>query len=267
MMTAALAALADLPRVADALPDVVTTPGGVVAGLVVLALVDATSFGTLLIPVWLLMTPGGVRARRVLVYLGTIVVFYFAVGLLLLLGADLIAGPFGDFSQTRGFLMAQFFVGAGLFALSFALDSKTAKARAAERAANGGGRITAWRARAMGSGSGRGSLLALMALATTAAAVELASMLPYLAGVGLISGQGWTSPLPAAALLGYCLVMVLPALILLVARLTAARALDRPLSALDRWLTNNAASTTAWVVGIVGVLLALNAANSLNIAF
>ena len=51
--------------------------------LVLLALIDATSFGTLLIPVWFLITPGRIRATRVLVFLGTIAAFYWVLGLLL----------------------------------------------------------------------------------------------------------------------------------------------------------------------------------------
>ena len=51
------------------------------ASLAALALIDSTSFGTLLIPIWLLLAPGRVRAGRMLVYLGTIAVFYFAVGM------------------------------------------------------------------------------------------------------------------------------------------------------------------------------------------
>jgi len=241
------------------------SPEALVGILVVLALVDATSFGTLLIPVWLLMAPGGVRPGRVLAYLGTILVFYFAVGLLIMFGADAFLGRYGAVLDTRGFLIAQFLVGAALLAISFPMDSKKARARAAEQAATGGGRIANWRTRAMGGGTGRrGSLVALMVLALTAALIELGSMIPYLAGIGIISSQGPPWPLSGALLLGYCLVMIAPALILLVGRLTAARALERPLTSLDRWLTKNAASTTAWVIGIVGVLLALDAGRTLG---
>ena len=57
------------------------------ASLVGLALVDSTSFGTLLIPVWLLLAPGRTRWGRVLLYLGTVAVFYLALGVALSAGA------------------------------------------------------------------------------------------------------------------------------------------------------------------------------------
>lgn len=205
-----------------------------------------------------------------LVYLGTIVVFYFTVGLLVMFGADAFFRQFGGLLDSTPALVAQVVIGGALVALSFAMDSKSAKARAAERAANGGGRVNKWRARAMGESDGhtlsrRESLLALMGLAVTAAAIEVASMLPYLAAIGIITTQGPAWPTSGLLLLGYCVVMVLPALVLLVARLVASRALEKPLRRLDGWLTRNAASAAAWVVGIVGALLALNGAGGLDL--
>jgi cytochrome c biogenesis protein CcdA len=206
-----------------------------------------------------------------LVYLATIVAFYFAVGLVIMWGAEAFFRQFGSALESTHALVAQFLIGAALFGLSFAMDSKKAKARAAERAASGGGRINKWRARAMGEQQAEdqsltrdSSLMALMGLALTAAAIEVASMLPYLAAIGIITSEGPGFPVSALILLGYCVVMVTPALLLMAGRLLAARALDKPLRRLDDWLTRNAASTTAWVVGIVGALLAVNAAGSLN---
>ena len=228
--------------------------------LAVLALVDSMSFGTMLIPVWLLMTPGRVRIGRMLGYLGTIVAFYFIVGLLIMFGADAFLTRYGDVLQSRGFLIGQFVLGVALFLISFLLDSKKAKARAAERALNGGGRVNTWRTRVMGdSDTPQGSFAALMGLALTAALIEVASMLPYLAGIGIITTQGPAWPTSGLLLAGYCIVMIAPALILMIGRLVAARTLDKPLTRLDQWLTKNAASTTAWVIGIVGFLLAANA--------
>jgi cytochrome c biogenesis protein CcdA len=242
---------------------------GVLAGL---ALIDSTSFGTLLIPVWLLAAPGRLRVGRMLVYLATIVTFYFSLGLLILWGAEAFFRQFGSALESTPALVAQLLLGATLFAVSFAIDSRKAKARAAERATNGGGRLNKWRTQAMGQPRADsqtmnrdGSLLGLMGLALTAAAIEVASMLPYLAAIGIITSQGPGWPTSALLILGYCMVMVAPALLLMVARIVASRALDKPLRRLDDWLTRNAASTTAWIVGIVGALLAVNAAGGLDL--
>ncbi|PTU57465.1 hypothetical protein DBB34_03710 [Sphaerisporangium cinnabarinum] len=274
--------------------------------LVVLALIDSTSFGTLLIPVWLLLAPGRLRAGRVLVYLGTVAGFYLAVGIVVLLGAGAFLDRFGAALDTRAAAIVQLLLGIGLFALSFRFDSKRAARKAAQSdaappvagrpdavgtgpwtgagaGAGAGaetvgsgvpsspprpGRISRWRERALGIeadavGTGavrtRSSVLPLVGLALGAVAIEVGTMLPYLAAIGIVttSDVGW--PGSGAILAAYCVVMVAPALLLLLGRLVAARAVDPVLRRLDRWLTKNATDMTGWVLGALGVLLALNA--------
>lgn len=252
--------------------------------LALLALLDSTSFGTLLIPIWLLLAPGRVRPGRLLLYLGTIVAFYFAVGLVIAFGASTFMEEITAFLATQPAKWLQLILGAGLLVFSFTIDGKK------KREGDGPGRLARWRARAMGGedaaeglgagtssleGAGaragttvaakRSSALALMALALTAAMIELASMLPYLAGIGLITTEGPGWPGNAGLLAGYCAVMVAPALLLLGARLVAARAIEPLLQRLNTWLTKNAASTTAWVVGIIGFLLARDAGTQLGL--
>ena len=137
--------------------------------------------------------------------------------------------------------------------------------RDAQRAAAGAGRTARWRARAMGSERATaGTTASVVALAIAAVAAEIATMVPYLAAVGIIPTQGPGALGDAALLAGYCLVMILPALILSVGRVLARDALEGPLSALDRWLTRHAPSTAAWVIGIIGVILALRAVYELG---
>jgi hypothetical protein len=54
--------------------------------------------------------------------------------------------------------------------------------------------------------------------------------------------------------------MVLPALVLLAARLVARNAVEPVLRRINDWMVKNAASTTGWVLGIVGFLVARDAA-------
>jgi hypothetical protein len=240
--------------------EVMQSPGAVAGPallvvLALLALIDSTSFGTLLVPVWLLLAPGRVRVARMTLYLGTIAAFYALVGVAIMLGAGAFLDRFGDILESRAAGVIELVLGVGLFAYSFTLDSKKARERAA--AEGGTGRVRRWRERALGVAPG--STGALAALAIGMGLVEVATMLPYLAAIGLIttSGPGW--PLDAGLLVAYCLVMILPAALLTIARVTAERWVARPLQRIDRWLTRNAASTTAWIVGIVGFLIARDA--------
>ncbi|MDR7384306.1 GAP family protein [Promicromonospora iranensis] len=241
------------------------TGAALIGALAVLALIDSTSFGTLLIPVWLLMSPGRVRVGRMLVYLGSIAGFYALVGLAILLGAGAVSDTLGTLSSNRPFLIAQLVLGVGLVAWSFKLDpiggKKPAEPAAGTDVPGRPGRLSRWRERVLGSESGSGGALATLAVG--AGLVEVASMLPYLAALGLIGTQGPGWPMSGVWVLGYCLVMIVPALVLMAARLVAARLVERPLGRLDRWLTKNAASTTAWVVGIVGFLVARDAISRL----
>lgn len=242
--------------------------------LAVLALVDSTSFGTLLIPIWLLMVPGRVRIGRLLVYLATVMASYFVIGAVVMLGATAFIDNFGDALESRTAYIIQLVLGIGLIILSYLMDPGTKRAKrittereaAGEAASSTGGRISRWRSRILGADgaptdtrASAGSLAALMGLALAGVSLEVATMVPYLAAIGIISS---TSPSLAVSLLmlaGYCLVMIAPALMLTLGRLMARNALERPLSALDRWLSKHARSTTSWLIGIVGVLLAINA--------
>jgi len=272
---------------------------GAAAGvLVVLALVDSTSFGTLLIPVWLLMAPGRPRPARLLAYLGTVAGCYLAVGVVVLLGAGAFLDRYGDALDSRPVLIVQLLLGLGLFALSFRFDGKRARARAEKEGARPG-RLVRWRERAMGIETGietgiepgiepeglgsttagpgpvpgllttspataRPSLLPLLGLALGAVALEVGTMLPYLAAIGLITTSDLATGASIGVLAAYCVVMVLPALLLLGVRLVAARFVEPLLARLERWLSRNAAEMTGWVLGILGVLLALNAVGGLG---
>ncbi|WP_293781027.1 GAP family protein [uncultured Aeromicrobium sp.] len=228
--------------------------------LVVLALIDSTSFGTLLIPIWLLTAPGRLRLGRMLVYLSTVTIAYLTLGIVLLLGAGAFLDAYGDMLDSSAFLIGQLLLGVALMVVSHLMDTKKARARAAERAASGGGRVLRWRARIMSEDGTRDrSTAALAGLALTAVAVEAASMLPYLAAIGILTSQGPGWPASGVLLTGYCLVMIAPALVLTFGRVVAHDALERPLSRLDRWLTRHAQATTAWILGIIGFLLAAHA--------
>ena len=231
--------------------------------LVVLALIDSTSFGTLLIPVWLLMAPGRPQPARLLAYLGTVAAFYLAVGITVMLGAGAVLDRYGAALGSRPAMILQLLVGIGLFALSFRFDGKKAAARA-EREGAKPGRLVRWRARAMGIEGSSTSALPLLGLALGAAALEVGTMLPYLAAIGLITTSGLTTTASVGVLAAYCVVMVLPALLLLGGRLLARRVVDPLLARLEKWLSKNAAEMTGWVLGVLGVLLALNAIGSLG---
>ena len=227
---------------------------GLIGSLVLLALIDSTSFGTLLIPIWMMLAPGRLRASRLLIFLATVAVFYLALGVALTAGATALLDDIRPILDSGPFLVVQLVFGIGLLVLAF----RTGKRKPGSEP----GRLLRWRERAM---AGEGSSRALIGLALAAVTLEAATMLPYLAAIGLLSAAELGLPLTVAVLAGYCLVMILPALGLLAARTVAANAVQPVLEWVNRWMTRNAAETTGWILGIAGFLLASNAARELGL--
>lgn len=274
--------------------------------LAVLALVDSTSFGTLLIPVWLLLAPGRLRPGRILLFLGTVAVFYFGVGLAILFGAELVVENFSGLYESRGFSVFLLAAGIALLAWSFRLEAQAKREKAARGSvqhtghgasgtgrtgtegtgtgaagtagmdeaagtdlaessagAPASGRLARWRHKAVGSETrGSGGAAALIGLALGATTIELATMVPYLAAIGLLSASGLQWPLTGAVLAAYCVLMVAPALVLLIARFAASRRVDPMLKKLDGFLSRTSTNTLSWITGILGVLLIVNTAGS-----
>lgn len=225
------------------------------ASLAALALIDSTSFGTLLIPIWLMLTPGRAPVRRLLVFLGTVGAFYLVVGLGLLAGAGAVLDGAGGALESPTAYRVQLVIGVGLFAWSFWLG----------RSGGGGGRLTRWRERLTGSEGG--GLAPVVGLALAAALLEVATMLPYLGATALIGRSGLTVAEQVGVLALYCVVMLLPALALLALRVVAARQVQPLLHRVGDWIERSSGETTAWVVGIVGFLLARDALAHLPEAF
>lgn len=225
--------------------------------LIGLALIDSTSIGTLLIPVWLLLDHRDVRVSGMMIYLVTIAGFYLLVGLAILLGAELLMstdGPAvtGDEPATNSLislliLVAQLAIGIGLFAISFRFDSS--KPGATER-------IERWKTRAANAGT---SPRFLIGLALIAAMAEVATMLPYLGAIAMITSANLNWMTVIALMSAYCLLMILPAMALLSMRLLMAERIRPVLIKVDSWITKNAESALGWVLGIAGFLIARDA--------
>ncbi|PWK79506.1 Sap-like sulfolipid-1-addressing protein [Lentzea atacamensis] len=212
---------------------------GLVAALAGLALLDSTSIGTLFIPIWLMLTPGRLRLSRFGVYLGTITVFYFAVGVLIVLGASQVM----DHLDSRLALWIQLVIGVFLFVISFRFDGRkkpdTGK----------------WQNRL----NANGSAVALAGVAVLAGVVELATMLPYLGAIGMMSAADLGLGQVGLLLAGYCLVMIVPAVLLLGGRLALRDRIEPFLTRISTWFAEKGASTTGWILGIAGFLVARDA--------
>ncbi|GEA85760.1 MAG: GAP family protein [Cellulomonas sp.] len=231
-----------------------------VAALAGLAIVDSVSLGTLGMPVWMLAQPR-VRTRAVVVYLATIAAFYWAVGVALLAGLQAVIEGFADV-ESRVLDWVQLVVGVGLFAASFLFDGAIARRRRERRERSG--RVSRWqRARQRIVGEDASPRVAA-GVAIGAGVVELATMLPYLGAIGLLTANGVGLAAGSLVLVGYALVMVLPASVLLVARLALARQVEPTLQGMNGWFERRGGDVLAWTLGIVGFLVATDAVGRLQ---
>ncbi|SEH02848.1 Sap, sulfolipid-1-addressing protein [Nonomuraea solani] len=218
---------------------------GLLLTLAALAIVDSTSFGTLGIPVYLLLSSDRSRTSRLLIYLATVAGFYFLVGVALMLGLSTVMEQFGDALRSRPAYMVQLALGVGLFLLSWRFDPKwRAKRGLPERRFEprvGGPRV-------------------MVLLGLTAGALEVATMVPYLAAIGIMTTSGLAIGRWLPLLAAYVLVMILPPLALMALRGVAGDWLEPKLERFRAWLAKHSASAVSWAIAIVGFLIARDAA-------
>jgi len=196
----------------------------------------------------------------VLRYLATIGGFYLLVGLVLLAGAGVVSelGGGGALSTTPAYVV-QAVVGLALIALSFRYDKGPVLRRRARRGGRPS-RVERWREAVVGE---EATWRATVVVALGAGLVEVASMLPYLAAIGILTTSRVSVQGAALVLAGYVLVMVLPALVLLAVRRVAGTRADRPLEQVRDWLVRHTQGSLGWVIGVVGLLLLLAAVSEL----
>ncbi|TDP94368.1 Sap-like sulfolipid-1-addressing protein [Leucobacter luti] len=231
--------------------------------LAVLALLDGLSVGTLLIPLFLLIAPGRVRTGRVLLYLATITAFYLGIGILFTLGLVNIIEPARTALQSTGGQILVLIAGFALLLTGIALGVVGSRRRTeAAGVAPARGRLLRWRTRLLDE---RASGAAVAGVAIAAGTIELAGMLPYVVGMTMLADAPIAAVSRAALLAGYCVVMVLPALLLLVARIQIAERVEAPLQRFTAWMQRTGSENTAWILGLLGFLLARMAANNLGV--
>jgi hypothetical protein len=232
-----------------------------------LALLDSTSFGTLLIPLWLMLAPGRLRPGRILLFLGTVAAFYLLLGIALLLGASMLFDTLQEVDNAQPLRIAQLVVGIGLATLSV-LKKPWAKAgkerqvarRAEKLAGIGPSLLMRMRGHATDPSA---PVSAVFLFALTAAGIEAASMIPYLAAIGFLTASELSMTGRSVVLFGYCLLMIVPALALLAARLLLHDYISPGLKKLQVYLSRNASGAIPWLIFVVGLYMVGDSLNAL----
>ncbi|WP_017586424.1 GAP family protein [Nocardiopsis ganjiahuensis] len=204
-----------------------------VAGL---AILDTLSPATLGVTLFVLLSGARSIARPLFTYLGTVAVFYFALGCALMLGLQTALNRLSHLADSPAAGWVVLVLGAGLFAYSWVMPTSK---RAPRRPA-----------------SLRTATMVGLGLAT--GLLEAGTALPYFGAIGIMGASGLAAHTWIPVLAAYNLVMVLPPVLLYLAHRVFGERL-RP--RLDRWrekIDAGSREAMAWIIGIVGFLLLVN---------
>ncbi|MEV4573743.1 GAP family protein [Nonomuraea jabiensis] len=209
---------------------------GAVLGLALLDTLSPTVIGITLY--LLLVRPPRVGALLA-VYLGSVAIAYFALGVLLMLGM----GALAPRVEGNAWAWGQAALGAALIAGSYLI-----RGRAPERASI--------RARSF-------TMRAMLLLGLGTWLFEFATAVPYFGAIAIMTSAGLTAAQWSPLLGGYVTIMVLPGVLLLLAWAALG---ERTRERFERWrdrLSSGSRSTLRWIVGIAGALILLEAVDTL----
>lgn len=216
---------------------------GSVIPVVGLALLDSLSLGTLVIPLALIVHWRAVRVPALATYLVTVVAVYFLLGLGILLGFAGLGSVAEGVTQTDVFPWITLILGAALaiFGIFAPNPEKPEPGQLPTRAA-----------------SATSSVPSMVALGLGASLTEAATMLPYIAAMGIIGSWDIPSVAKAGAVGIYCLLMIMPTVALATLALLFGQKFFPRLERLIPRLGYEAKVTLLWIAAIVGIYMVAN---------
>ena len=218
----------------------------IIATLIGLAILDASTLSTLLIPLWLLARPGAFEPRRLITYLTVTAVTYLLLGTAVLVLAHQLIDTYLQTLQSP--TADRLVIGLGVLVVIMGIIGVF---RGRREAKPGPSVVTRLRDRALATNTSTATL------ALSAIVVEAATMWPYLVGISLIAANGPGLPLDIFWLAFYNLIMILPASILTWARTKYPEQTDMLLSKTKETMTGAGSTFTAWLAVIIGAWIIL----------
>ncbi|BFH59541.1 GAP family protein [Paenibacillus azoreducens] len=213
---------------------------GMIGGL---ALLDTLSPATLGVTVYLLISEKERVGSRLMIYLGTVAVFYFSVGVALMLGLDALLSAVSSIFQNRTVSWVTMIIGVGLFIASFYYPKNKKESDLPRPKSR--------------------TNTSMVAFGITTSLIEVGTAIPYFAAIGLMTTSNLAVYQWLPILAGYNFIMVLPPLILFVLHVLLGRLMQKPLERLRTKLAKNAGSAVSWIMCIVGLILVYNSVDNL----
>ncbi|MEF3310036.1 GAP family protein [Paenibacillus sp. GYB004] len=202
-----------------------------------LALLDMLSPTILGVTVYLLITEKERLSSRLMVYLATVAVSYFLVGLAFMAGMDMFMDGFASIFQNRTMSWLMLIIGVILFIASFYYPKSKKKDLPRPKSK---------------------TQTSMIVLGFTTFLIEAGAAFPYFAAIGLMATSNLAVFQWLPILVGYNFIMVLPPLIVFTLHVLLGRLMQRPLERLQIKLSKHSGSAISWVMCIVGLILIFN---------
>ena len=198
-----------------------------------LALIDSINPSALLVTLFLLA--GHSPGRRILIYISTIFVVSLTLGIVLMLGLDLLLNNMRGLIDSSVVHAVQLAVGALMLLYALAApDKKTNSTPALPK---------------------QYSTTALILLGLTVTLMEAPTAIPYLAAISILISAELSIMQWLPILIIYNFIFITPPLLLLLLQTLLGERIKARLDSFQRWLTGAAREGFLWSVGIVGFLL------------
>lgn len=199
-----------------------------------LALVDTLSPTIIGVTLFLVLTDNKNVTSRLLAYLFTVVLLYFSLGIIMMLGLNFIMEAFTNIFQNKIFSWVIFIIGVILFTASFFIP------------ANKKSNIPKPKTQ---------SLFSIIIIGVTTFIIEAGTALPYFTAIGLLT----TIDIPfyqwILIIAAYNIIMVLPALLIFLGYKLFGKLIRPTLVNLRNKISSSSSSALSWIMCIVGVIL------------
>lgn len=199
-----------------------------------LALLDTLSPTIIGVTLFLVLSDNKNLTSRLLAYLLTVLLLYFSLGVVMMLGLNFILDTFTNIFQNKIFSWSIFIIGVILFTASFFIPTNK-KSNIPKPQTQ--------------------SILSIILIGVTTFIIEAGTALPYFAAIGLlitvdVPFYQW---IPIIAI--YNIVMVLPALLIFFGYKIFGKVIEPTLVTLRNKISNSSNSALSWIICIVGLIL------------
>lgn len=199
-----------------------------------LALLDTLSPTIIGVTLFLILTDNKNLTSRLLTYLSTVVLLYFSLGIIMMIGLNYIIEAFSNIFQNRIFSWVIFILGVILFTASFFI-SENKKDNIPKPKSQ--------------------SIFSIIFIGVTTFIIEAGTALPYFAAIGLLTTNNIPFYQWIPTIAAYNIIMILPALFIFFGYKLFGKWINSTLFNLRDKISSSSTSALSWIMCLVGLVL------------